>query len=188
MDQMGFALLNSIPANIPGVGTGAVLVARFGIALYAAIGVWVWLDGRGNADERRGTLLLALLAVALALGVNLVLNAAFPRPRPFLVLPAHVLVPSPPHDASFPSDHAAVAGAVSVVLLLGGQSGWGTLGLLGAVLIGVARVMVGVHYPSDVVAGVMIGAACAVVASRARPPLRPLLAGILAVARRVHLA
>jgi undecaprenyl-diphosphatase len=188
MDQMGFAFLNALPASIPGVGPGAVLVARFGLALYAAIGVWLWRDGRGSADERRVTLLLALLAAVLALGVNLVVNAAFPRPRPFLVLPAHVLVPSPPHDASFPSDHTAVAGAVSVMFLLGGQGGWGMLGLLGAALIGAARVVVGVHYPSDVAAGILIGAACAVAASRARAPLRPVLDTILAVAKRAHLA
>ncbi|HLW59513.1 MAG TPA: phosphatase PAP2 family protein [bacterium] len=184
---MGFAFLNALPASIPGVGPGAVLVARFGLALYAAIGVWLWRGGR-NADERRGTLLLALLAAVLAVGVNLVVNAAFPRPRPFLVLPAHVLVPSPPRDASFPSDHTAVAGAVSVMLLLGGQGGWGMLGLLGAALIGAARVVVGVHYPSDVAAGILIGAACAAAASRVRAPLRPMLDTILAVAKRAHLA
>ena len=68
---------------------------------------------------------------------------------------------SPPHDASFPSDHAAVAGAVSTMLLLDGLWGWGLAGWVIGLIIGAARVAVGVHYPSDILGGLAVGAVSA---------------------------
>jgi len=131
---------------------------------------------------------MSLLAVVLALGVNAVLNIVFPRPRPFLVLSAHVLVPSPPQDSTFPSDHVAVASAIAVTLLWGAETGWGIFGLFVALLIGASRVVVGVHYPSDILGGVFVGAVCAWIVFLAEIPLRPLLNRTIALARRFRLA
>jgi membrane-associated phospholipid phosphatase len=66
-------------------------------------------------------------------------------------------------DASFPSDHCLVAGAVAMVTLLA----WRWLGIIAvalALLIAWGRVFVGVHYPGDVLAGLAIGAICACIA------------------------
>jgi membrane-associated phospholipid phosphatase len=65
-------------------------------------------------------------------------------------------------DPSFPSDHATGAFAIAVaVLLISWRVGLGFL--LFAAAIAVSRVIVGVHYPSDVLAGAAIGSACAIV-------------------------
>lgn len=63
-----------------------------------------------------------------------------------------------PH--SFPSGHAARAVMLAVVAVALGPIWWATLLLVWAPLVAVARVAMGVHYVSDVVAGAVCGAAC----------------------------
>jgi undecaprenyl-diphosphatase len=160
VDVAVFSYLNTLAMHAPVLGRLAVAAGRDGILLYALLLLGLWVRPGRDALRGRRVVVLAVVAAALSLGVNAVLNAVMPRPRPFLVMPAYVLVPRP-HDASFPSDHAAVAAAVGAILLLGGAALWGGLAAAGAVLIGVARVMIGVHYPSDIVGGLAVGALCA---------------------------
>ena len=85
-----------------------------------------------------------------------------------------------------PSDHAAVTSALASTLLLAGMRGSGLAGLLGAFAIGTSRVIAGVHYPSDVLGGVLVGAVCATVSLRAQGSLRPALDVVLQVAQRLR--
>jgi undecaprenyl-diphosphatase len=188
MDRAWFLFLNGLPVSMPAIGTIAVIFSKYGPVCYAAILAWLWWRGTAGSDGRRRTLLLAVLAGTLSLLVNVGLNAAVPRPRPFLVLPAHVLGGSPPHDPSFPSDHAAFTTAIAVTLLLVKTTGWGVAGVLGACAIGTSRVIVGVHYPSDIVGGVLVGTICAALALALERPLDPILRRLLGIARRWHLA
>jgi undecaprenyl-diphosphatase len=65
-------------------------------------------------------------------------------------------------DTSFPSDHATAGFAIAVaVLLRHRKAGW--LALAMAVVMSVARVAVGTHYPSDVLAGAVLGTLAALV-------------------------
>jgi undecaprenyl-diphosphatase len=185
MDTAGFEFLNSLAAHNPTLRWLAIALAKYGVFFYALLLVWLWVNSTN--DRHRGMLLLAVAACALALGMNVILNIIAPRPRPYLTLPATVLV-IPPHDPSFPSDHAAIASAVSTNLLLCGEPEWGALALLVAFIIGAARVAVGVHYPSDIIGGVMVGAAFAFASLAFYPSLRPVLDAVIRIARRFHLA
>ncbi|MET8328420.1 phosphatase PAP2 family protein [Streptomyces sp. NPDC005181] len=71
------------------------------------------------------------------------------------------LVPCPPTgDWSFPSNHAATAGTAAVALaFVRPRVAWTTVPL--ALLMAFSRVFVGVHYPHDVVAGLLMGASVA---------------------------
>lgn len=73
----------------------------------------------------------------------------------------HLLLPHAA-DSSFPSDHAAAAFAIAVVLVAVHRR-LGSLLLLTAALIGFARVYVGDHYPGDVLVGAGVGVAAAAV-------------------------
>ncbi|MEW6319950.1 MAG: phosphatase PAP2 family protein [Acidobacteriota bacterium] len=101
-----------------------------------------------------------VLAVAVAyLAVDGLIKPLVSRPRPFVAVDARV-IDTMPLTSSFPSGHAAsaVAGAMAA------SRTWpaGTpLFAAAAVLIAYARVYVGVHYPSDVLAGALVGAASA---------------------------
>ncbi len=187
MDQSLFIYLNNLAFSIPKLGILAVIVAKFWIVLYPALLLWFWWRGSGDRNQRRRGLLLSALAAVLALGINAVMNVAVPRPRPFLTLPAHVLV-ARPADPSFPSDHAAFTSAIGIMLMAMGEVAWGVFALLGVVGLGTARVMVGVHYPSDILGGMAVGAASVLVVLLAQKPLRPILNFTIAIARLIRLA
>ena len=103
---------------------------------------------------------VAWVALAILLGdlSAHVLRAAVGRPRPWrrYALP-HTLVPAP-KDASFPSGHTTIAFACATVLAFL-QPRLGFPVFLLAAAIGFSRIYVGVHYPLDVLGGVVLGAA-----------------------------
>lgn len=107
--------------------------------------------------------LLATVCYLAAEGLSFRLKLVFDRPRPSLVDPVvHPLVAAP-HSGSMPSTHAATAFAAALAVgLVHPRLRWPLLAL--AVLISFSRVWLGVHYPTDVLAGAAIGAAIALAA------------------------
>jgi undecaprenyl-diphosphatase len=110
---------------------------------------------------RRNALVLggiaALAAAALALLGNVVVSSLWFRKRPFVVHPHVVhLIVHHPADASFPSDHAAALAGITVGFL---AFAWrvGVVALVWTLLVGLARVYVGEHYPGDVLGGFALG-------------------------------
>ena len=96
--------------------------------------------------------------------LTVALKGVFDRERPYEVLPAADPLLRWDVAASLPSGHAATsaAGAFILAYLLGRGGLW--LALL-AVAIGFSRVYVGVHYPSDVLAGAAVGLAVGLAAA-----------------------
>lgn len=75
--------------------------------------------------------------------------------RPFLVY--HNVIPLvQENDFSFPSEHATIYGALAVIAFAF-NSRWGILVGICALLVGISRIIAGVHYPIDVIAGFCIG-------------------------------
>ena len=124
-----------------------------------AAGICVWITRRHGLRNRAVWAFATIMTSwALALGLKHVVQRARP-----VVDDAVALAPG----YSFPSGHAAntATAALAVVVLL-----WPVLGARGravalalgaavVVVTGLDRVMLGVHYPSDVVAGIAFGAA-----------------------------
>ena len=80
------------------------------------------------------------------------------RPRPFTFLEnVNLLISKSPESKSFPSDHATLAFAIAVSLILSGERKWGTVALVAAVFVALGRVYVGVHFPLDILAGALLG-------------------------------
>jgi membrane-associated phospholipid phosphatase len=128
------------------------------------------------AWRRRGLALMGAWRVLLSLVlsglvVGGVLKPAFARDRPFIANPGSPVVGPRSTGFSFPSGHAAdaVAGACALGYLWPRRRLWGTI----AALICVSRLYLGVHYPLDVLAGALVGWACAYVATAATPARRP---------------
>jgi undecaprenyl-diphosphatase len=126
------------------------------------------------ATRRFGATLLVTLAVTSLL-VFLV-KVGVQRPRPCMCLPdVHALCFTGPTDPSFPSGHAAGAFAFAAFVgtwltrqtfrLSRKLLGLGALGLL-ALGIALSRVYLGVHFPSDVTAGALLGAAVGYASAR----------------------
>ena len=101
---------------------------------------------------------MGICSILLSLMVNNVfLKHLVARSRPFDVIAAlHPLI-SKPTDYSFPSGHTACSFAVGFLLFRKLPKKFGIPCLLLAILIGFSRIYVGVHYPSDVIAGAVSG-------------------------------
>lgn len=103
-----------------------------------------------------------------ALITNIILKDAIARPRPFETEPFRTFwqqIGSPEEDGfSFPSGHAtaAAAGMVAIRLMKGRK--WTVPAIIWIVLMMIARNYLMAHYPSDVLAGVIIGIVSAVIA------------------------
>ena len=110
--------------------------------------------------RRWGVLLMTLIAIALADWTTTALKALVDRPRPPLRYPTpETLVPLP-HDASFPSGHAAGSFAAATMLSFAFPAFAPALFILAAA-VAFSRVYVGVHYPLDVIGGAVLGLAVA---------------------------
>jgi len=98
------------------------------------------------------------LAVGLLLDVILykIVKAMFGRPRPFQQLEAVERGARVPDEFSFPSGHMAASCVMAVII--GSSFSALIIPLISlAVLIGTSRVYLGMHYPSDVLAGAILG-------------------------------
>lgn len=152
------------------------------------IGVWLW-SRRQSWLSGIVTATLTGISAVVALGINHFVSQAVARIRPCHALHHVKVILSCASDYSFPSDHAIIAGALAAGLIIYNRR-LGILAALVALFLAFARVYAGVHYPGDVIVGLALGAAIAVViwlvlrrpamavALRlTRTPLRPLLAG-----------
>lgn len=118
--------------------------------------------GKWESRNARHGVIAAGLAAALGLAVAHGIATVWDRPRPFEAHSGVHLFVAASGDPSFPSDHATAAFAIAVSLFLRSRR-VGLLALAMAVVLGLARVAVGVHYPADVLGGAMIGTAAALV-------------------------
>lgn len=139
------------------------------VYLAPAVLLLLWLRPKGLR-----ACIAAVGGALVALGIAALLGSLHDEARPFVSghyrpLFAHSA------DGSFPSDHLSALGAVTA----GAWLGWRRLGIAAACLslvVGVARVIAGVHYVDDVVAGFLVGVASALAVWVLTVALRPLLA------------
>ncbi|MGD9646368.1 MAG: phosphatase PAP2 family protein [Pirellulales bacterium] len=153
-DPLGPRWFEDSMRDITSLGSLGVL----SVVTVAALG-YLWLQGKHAA------VVYVLVAVLGAQGISSLLKAFYDRPRPDL-FPHGVAV----YTASFPSGHSAMSAATYLTLgtLLARYQKSKRLrvylvlvAVLLALLVGISRVYLSVHWPTDVVAGWTIGAAWA---------------------------
>lgn len=187
-DRSWFLHVNSFARSTPWLHGPARAYAGYGVVLFAALLLATWWTARAHRDVRAvAAALWAPVGVLLALGLNQPVGRAVAEPRPYAVLPHVLVLVSRTSDFSFPSDHAVMSGAVAAGILVANRR-WGLVAVVAAVLMCLTRVYVGAHFPGDVIAGLLFGAAVSLagyvllrrlleraVRMLAATPLRPLV-------------
>lgn len=176
LNEALFLLVNQGARATAWLNGVAAAYASYGVVLFAILLLAGWWSARARSRTDAMTAALwAPVGVLVALGLNQLAVAAVNEPRPYAVLNHLLLLVPPTLDPAFPSDHAVMAGAVAAGLWMVSRR-LGVLATVAAVTMAAARVYVGVHWPGDVLAGLVLGAAVSLVGYRL---LRPLLAGSL---------
>ena len=150
--------LNPLMNLISFFGKGGICLILLSIALMFFV-----------KTRRFGTAMLLGLAIG-ALFTNLYLKVVIARPRPYAdingvfyplwqMMGQHV-----ESDMSFPSGHTTAAFASMVPVFLIGNKRVSWMALIFAFMMGVSRIYLVVHYPSDVLGGVVVGSVAGVIA------------------------
>lgn len=113
--------------------------------------------------RQSGRLLLLSITISFILN-DIVIKNIVQRPRPYNTFSQIIPLVPPPGKYSFPSGHTAAAFS-SMITLFFTQKKCALTGLFIALLMGFSRIYVGVHYPTDVFCGAILGTTVAVVAA-----------------------
>lgn len=153
--------------------TGVIFLGLFGL---------LWFRQDGDQIRRRQVLILIVPAVAIALLLNRTISTLLPfRVRPMYALGANA--PTYPWTfdlenwSSFPSDNATYLFAIAACLFVVSRYAGLVFGVFAA-LACLGRIYFGIHYPSDILAGVLLGAGTGYAVTRpslAESASRPLL-------------
>lgn len=161
LDESVFRALNHAGSNL-GVDLAMVALTVLGMTYILVLaGPILWLRGR---RELGFDVVVLLIITGIVVEV---LKLLIMRERPFQVLPGVHTLPWGPLVAaggySMPSGHASQAFAVATLIALGTSRQVGAVVLVLAALISLSRIYLGVHWPSDVLAGALLGVGLALI-------------------------
>lgn len=122
------------------------LIAAFCLFLYFSV------YPRGQKFSLFGVTVISVIVARL--GVTELIRFFYHRPRPFLTNHLYQLISE--NEWSFPSGHAAFFFAMATAVYCYNKK-WGAGFFAAALLITISRVIAGVHYPSDIFGGMIIG-------------------------------
>jgi undecaprenyl-diphosphatase len=158
MDWAIFHWLNDATRGNDGGQDAAEVFNAWAIFVLVGIGGGLWLLARPGGPQRwKLATVSAASSAVLGLAANALLSKAWYDPRPFVTHPSQtlLLVRHAP-DNGFPSEHATVAFAIAFAVVAFSRPVGAAL-LLAAAAIALDRIFVGVHYPADVAASLLVG-------------------------------
>jgi undecaprenyl-diphosphatase len=157
LDYIVFQQINGLVGLCPWLDWLGIFLAEY---FQYAVGAWLLIFWFWKKEERVKNLWAAGVALGAIILSRLVLTEvirwAWFRPRPFIDHTVNSLL-AHENTGSFPSGHAAVFFALAAAVYFFGQWRAGQWLFVVAVLISLARVYVGVHYPLDILAGALVG-------------------------------
>ena len=159
-DVMGFTSVNSLR---PPDFVDSVMVV---ITLYGREVVWggliLTLFFFGGEREKKAALTMGVLFMLLS-GAGHIVKGLDDRIRPYDALDGIRLLVPPESDSSFPSGHTFIVAGGAVVAWIYLRKWLAALLTVEAFFVAISRVYVGVHYPMDLVGGVLFGAGFALI-------------------------
>lgn len=158
--EFDFSVLDFIQSNFANSYMDAVMKvvsSSYFFALWIVIGIILIFIKKQRLN---GISLLCSLSITILL-TEFVLKLIFMRERPFLLNETHTLIIPSPFGTSFPSSHTALSFTAAVVLLRVSKP-IGISAIAFAALVGFSRMYLYVHFPTDVIAGAVVGTAASI--------------------------
>jgi undecaprenyl-diphosphatase len=152
MNYSVFQFLNNLAEKYDWIDDLMEAFAQDIVWILLVIMACLWFTGKA-ANQKMVFFSLLSASVALLIA-SLILSPAIDHSRPFVEHQVHQLIPHAA-DASFPSDHATLSFSIAFSVYLTKRR-LGVILLALAVLTGIARVYVGVHYPGDIVGAMVL--------------------------------
>ncbi|WP_312072383.1 phosphatase PAP2 family protein [Anaerotignum propionicum] len=142
---------------VPWLDKPMIFISRLGDhgLIWIALTILFFLVGNKNNPYRSGGTVLAFSLAINALLCNMLLKPMVGRMRPYDLMGYDILLPRLT-DFSFPSGHTAASFA-SATAIYALNKKWGIGAYIFATLMGFSRLYLGVHFPSDVLAGAFTG-------------------------------
>ncbi|WP_256757863.1 undecaprenyl-diphosphatase [Cohnella sp. WQ 127256] len=152
MNNSLFHFLNHFAGHYDWIDDLMEVFAQDIVWIMLAIIACLWFTGKeGNQKLAFYSLNAAVVALFIA---SIIISPRVNHARPFVEHQVMQLIPHAP-DASFPSDHATLAFTLAFsVLFVRRKLGLGMLCL--AIITGISRVYVGVHYPGDIAGAIVL--------------------------------
>jgi membrane-associated phospholipid phosphatase len=162
LDDRLFLDVNGLARHTPWLHGVVLGYATYGVVLFAVLLLVGIASSRTAGDRRLAAAGWACAATLVAVGINQPVGGGFAEARPYTTHPQLLVLASRSSDFSFPSDHAVMAGAAAAGLWLVSRR-LGAVAAIAAVVMAAARVYIAAHYPWDVVAGLLLGAAVSLI-------------------------
>ena len=162
LDTQIFYLLNNLAGQSRFFdGIVVFLADDFRYVLVALFTVFILYSQYSKLEKLQIIFVTALSSGIAYFGITKLFRFLYHKPRPFLDHTVNQLLTN--DNWSFPSGHATFFFAVATAVFLYNKR-WGGFFFVSATLMTVSRVIAGIHYPSDIVGGALIGiiVACAV--------------------------
>ncbi|MBU4332445.1 phosphatase PAP2 family protein [Patescibacteria group bacterium] len=170
MDLQLFQLINNLAGKNDVLDFLGIFFASYAIWLmiFLILALGFLPPHKQGAILTRMNAARAVLAGLLGWGMARGLGLFFYRPRPYVSFQVNKLIEQLFAGKSFPSDHTTIAFALACTIFLYNKK-IGIWFLVGAALIALSRVYVGVHYPGDIFAGAILGIIFALIIKKLIP-------------------
>lgn len=157
MDIYLFRLVNNLAGKSIILDQIGIFTAKYTVYILALIMIYLWLTKRNSFRYRQMLIISGLSCLFSELIGKLIAGNIYFHRQPFAVLNSvHQLIPKDIGN-SFPSDHTIVFFSIMMIFFIYTKTKIRYIFPIIAVIVGLSRIFVGVHYPVDVFVGASIG-------------------------------
>jgi len=162
INQNIFLLINSFANKSFFLDSLAIYLAKLTPYFFIAILFYLWFSDKKNEA------LFAGYSATLGVGINILISLFYFHPRPFAIDLGTTLIHHFP-DSSFPSDHTTFTLSIALMLLtFASTKKLAYLLIIFALLCGISRIYVGVHFPLDIIGAVIVSMTSIIIVNKFR--------------------